>query len=257
MPEVAYLDHAATTPLRPEALAAMTPYLTGVFGNPSGSHSVARAAKTGLEIAREQVAVGLGCHPAEVVFTAGGTEADNLAVLGAAHAARPGPRGIVTTAFEHKGVLAAAARLVAEGHDVRSVGVGADGIIDLDQLADAIDPSTAVVSVMLVNNEVGTIQPLDAVQAVPWLPVVELTAVADLVSVSAHKFGGPKGVGALVVRDGVAIEPRAIGGGQERGLRSGTANVAGDWTGGLQQPSGLNCPRRSLGSRGGLPKVPR
>ena len=246
MPEVAYLDHAATTPLRPEALAAMTPYLTGAFGNPSGLHSVAREAKTGLEVAREQVATALGCAPAEVVFTAGGTEADNLAVLGAAHAARSaGRRRIVTTAFEHKGVLAPAERLAAEGDDVVIVGVGSDGIVDLDHLADALDPSTAVVSVMLVNNEIGTGQPLaavaalvrdrapsavlhtDAVQAVPWLPVAELTAVADLVSVSAHKFGGPKGVGALVVRAGVALEPRAIGGGQERGLRSGTVNVAG------------------------------
>jgi cysteine desulfurase len=246
MPEVAYLDHAATTPLRPEALAAMTPYLTGAFGNPSGLHSVARAAKTGLEIAREEVAGGLGCEPGEVVFTGGGTEADNLAVIGAAHAARQsGRRRIVTTAFEHKGVLAAADLLAAEGDDVVRVGVGADGIVDLDRLADALDPSTAVVSVMLVNNEVGTIQPLgavaalvraraphavlhtDAVQAVPWLPVGELAAVADLVSVSAHKFGGPKGVGALVVRGAAALEPRAIGGGQERGLRSGTVNVAG------------------------------
>jgi cysteine desulfurase len=246
MPEVAYLDHAATTPLRPEALAAMTPYLTGVFGNPSGLHSVAREAKTGLEIAREDVAAGLGCAPSEVVFTGGGTEADNLAVIGAAHVGRQdGRRRVVTTAFEHKGVLAPAERLAAEGDDVVFAGVGADGIVDLDHLADALDPSTALVSVMLVNNEVGTIQPLDeiarlvreraphavlhtdAVQAVPWLPVAELTAVADLVSVSAHKFGGPKGVGALVVRTGVAIEPRAIGGGQERGLRSGTVNVAG------------------------------
>jgi len=246
MPEVAYLDHAATTPLRPEALAAMTPCLTDVFGNPSGLHSVARAAKTGLEIAREQVAAGLGCEPSEVVFTAGGTEADNLAVLGVAHAARAtGRRRIVTTAFEHKGVLAPADQLAAEGDDVVRVAVGPDGILDLDRLADALDPSTVLVSVMLVNNEVGTIQPFDrvvalvrerapeavlhtdAVQAVPWLPVAELTAAADLVSVSAHKFGGPKGVGALVVRGGVALEPRAIGGGQERGLRSGTVNVAG------------------------------
>src|SRR5262245_50417423 len=246
MPEVAYLDHAATTPLRPEALAAMTPYLTGAFGNPSGMHSVAREAKTALEVAREHVAEGLGCEPSEVVFTAGGTEADNLAVIGAAHAAAPsGRRRVVTTTFEHKGVLAPADALAAEGLDVVRVAVGADGIVDLDGLADALDPQTALVSVMLVNNEVGTIQPLagvaelvrerapdavlhtDAVQAVPWLPVAEVTAVADLVSVSAHKFGGPKGVGALVVRGGIAIEPRAIGGGQERGLRSGTVNVAG------------------------------
>src|SRR5690348_12501341 len=119
MPEVAYLDHAATTPLRPEALAAMTPYLTGAFGNPSGLHSVAREAKTALEVAREDVAAGLGCAPDEVVFTAGGTEADNLAVIGAAHAARTTGRGrIVTTAFEHKGVLGPAERLAAEGDDV-------------------------------------------------------------------------------------------------------------------------------------------
>src|SRR5262245_1029281 len=246
MPEVAYLDHAATTPLRPEALAAMTPYLTDVFGNPSGMHSVAREAKTGLEIAREQVADGLGCAPSEVVFTGGGTEADNLAVIGAARAAPSrARRRVVTTVFEHKGVLAPAARLEAEGGDVVYVAVGADGIVDLDRLADALDPSTALVSVMLVNNEVGTIQPFDAVatlvrerapeailhtdavQAVPWLPVAELTAAADLVSVSAHKFGGPKGVGALVVRGGIPLEARAIGGGQERGLRSGTVNVAG------------------------------
>ena len=246
MPEVAYLDHAATTPLRPEALAAMTPYLTGAFGNPSGMHSVAREAKTALEVAREHVADGLGCEPAEVVFTAGGTEADNLAVIGATHAAASsGRRRVVTTTFEHKGVLAPADVLAAEGFDVVRVAVGADGIVDLDRLADALDAPTALVSVMLVNNEVGTIQPLnevaalvrerapdavlhtDAVQAVPWLPVAEAAGVADLVSISAHKFGGPKGVGVLAVRGSVPLEPRAIGGGQERGLRSGTVNVAG------------------------------
>lgn len=247
MPEVTYLDHAATTPLRPEALAAMMPYLTGAFGNPSGAHWVARQAKTALEEAREVVAEALGCAPGEVVVTGGGTESDNLAVLGAARAARRTGAGhrVVATAFEHKAVLATVERLAAEGFETRLAGVGPDGIVDLDDLGSALDEQTVVVSVMLVNNEVGTVQPLDAVadlvraeapravlhtdavQAVPWLDVARATRCADLVSISAHKFGGPKGTGALVVRGGVAVEPVLIGGGQERGLRSGTVNVAG------------------------------
>jgi cysteine desulfurase len=248
---LAYLDHAATTPMRPEAVAAMQPFLAGTFGNPSGGHAVARRAKTALEEAREQVADGLGCSPAEVVFTAGGTEADNLAVKGAARAARArglgdrGRDGVVTTAFEHKGVLASCERLAGEGFAVRYAGVGPGGVVDLAALAAALDERTAVVSVMLVNNEVGTVQPLaevaalvregapravlhtDAVQAVPWLDVAAAAAPADLVAVSAHKFGGPKGVGALVVRGGTGLQPLIEGGGQERGLRSGTSNVAG------------------------------
>src|SRR5262249_47490468 len=212
MPEVAYLDHAATTPLRPEALAAMTPYLTTAFGNPSGMHSVARAAKTGLETAREEVAAGLGCAPSELVFTAGGTEADNLAVIGAAYAAPSTCTStcrVVTRAFEHKAVLAPADRLEAEGFDVVRVAVGADGIVDLDRLADALDPSTAVVSVMLVNNEVGTIQPLaavaelvrerapeavlhtDAVQAGPGPPGAPLPPGSGLRIASRAQVGGP------------------------------------------------------------------
>jgi len=241
---VTYLDHAASTPMRPEAVAAMEPYLSGCFANPSGIHGAARAAKTALEAAREVVADALGAQPGEVVFTAGGTEADNLAVEGAARAT-DGRDGVVITAFEHKGVLAAADRLAAEGFAVRRVAVGRDGIVDLDALDDALDARTAVVSVMLVNNEVGTIQPLaevaarvrrrapqavvhtDAVQAVPWLDVGTAAADAPLVAISAHKFGGPKGVGALVVREGVAVRPLLEGGGQERGLRAGTVNVAG------------------------------
>jgi cysteine desulfurase len=243
----AYLDYAATTPMRPEAVAAMQPLLVGNFGNPSGGHAVARAAKTALEEAREELATLLGAAPAEVVFTAGGTEADNLAVKGAARAARDAGRGdgVVTTAFEHKGVLAACDRLGREGFRVATVGVDADGIVELDALAAALDERTVVVSVMLVNNEVGTIQPLDeivalvrerapravvhtdAVQAVPWLDVASAAAGVDLVAVSAHKFGGPKGTGALLVRGGVQLEPLIEGGGQEGGLRSGTSNVAG------------------------------
>ncbi len=188
---VTYLDHAATTPMREEAVAAMTPFLAGTYGNPSGGHAIARAAKTALEEAREEIAALLGAAPAELVFTAGGTEADNLAVKGAARAARAAGHGdgIVTTAFEHKGVLASAHRLETEGFRVAEVGVGRDGIVSLDGLAAALDERTIVVSVMLVNNEVGTVQPLDeiaalvrerapravlhtdAVQAVPWLDV--------------------------------------------------------------------------------------
>jgi cysteine desulfurase len=242
----AYLDHAASTPMRPEAVAAMLPFLSDHPGNPSGGHAIARAAKTALEEAREEVAAMLGCAPGEVVFTAGGTEADNLAVKGGARAARPeGRDGVVTSAIEHKGVLAAAQRLETEGFRVKTVGVGRGGIVDLDQLESVLDERTAVVSVMLVNNEVGTIQPLrdvaarvrarvprallhtDAVQAVPWLDIAPEVADFDLIAISGHKFGGPKGVGVLVVRSGVTLEPEIEGGGQERGLRAGTVNVAG------------------------------
>ena len=243
----AYLDYAATTPMRPEAVDAMRPFLAERFGNPSGGHAAARAAKTALEEAREAVASALAAEPGEVVFTAGGTEADNLAVKGAAHAARDAGvgDGVVTTAFEHKAVLASCDRLEHEGFRVRRVGVDGGGVIDLDALAGALDEQTVVVSVMLVNNEVGTVQPLDevaalvreraprarlhtdAVQAVPWLDAGAAAAEADLVAISAHKFGGPKGVGALVVRGGVPLEPLIEGGGQERDLRSGTSNVAG------------------------------
>ena len=245
-PVPAYLDHAASTPMRPEAVAAMLPFLSDHPGNPSGGHAVARVAKTALEEAREEVAGILGCAPGEVVFTGGGTEADNLAVKGGARAQRAtGLDGVVTSAVEHKGVLAAAMRLGTEGFRVATVGVSSGGVLDLDQLEAAVDDRTAVVSVMLVNNEVGTVQPLaqvaervrelapaallhtDAVQAVPWIDVAAPVAGFDLVAVSGHKFGGPKGVGVLVVRNGVTLRPEIEGGGQERGLRAGTVNVAG------------------------------
>ena len=234
---LAYLDHAATTPLRPPALEAMLPFLTERFGNASGSHQVSRTARAALEDARDTVAACLGCRPGEVVFTGGGTEADNLGILGP-HAARPGT--VVCSAVEHHAVL----------DTTRALGgaeapVDAAGVVDLEALGGLLDESVSVVSVMLANNEVGTIQPVDqvvaltrsrapravvhtdAVQAFPWLDVADMAATADLVSVSAHKFGGPKGVGALVVRDGVALLPMLHGGGQERGRRSGTYNVAG------------------------------
>ena len=242
-----YLDHAATTPLRPEALEAMLPFLQGTFGNPSGQHSQARAAKTAIEEAREQVAAALGAKPAEIVFTGGGTEADNLAIKGAARSGRDRGfgDGVVTTAIEHHAVLHSCDRLGRDGFRVSKVGVDADGVVDLDALAAALDERTTVVSVMLANNEVGTVEPLsaiaavvaerapravfhtDAVQAAAWLDVAGAAADADLIAISAHKFGGPKGVGALVVRQGAKLVPVIDGGGQERDLRSGTHNVAG------------------------------
>ncbi|MCZ7535164.1 MAG: cysteine desulfurase [Acidimicrobiia bacterium] len=244
---MAYLDHAASTPMRAEAVEAMRPFLSDVFANPSGSHSAARAAKTALEEAREDVASLMGARPGEVVFTAGGSEGDNLAVKGAAWAARDsgGGDGVVVSGIEHKAVLGAAERLERQGYRVAVVAADIDGAVDLDALAAVIDERTAVVSVMTVNNETGVIQPLDAVarlvrehaprallhtdavQAPQWIDVAEATAAADLVAISGHKFGGPKGVGALVHRDECALVPLVEGGGHESGLRAGTQNVAG------------------------------
>lgn len=238
--DVAYLDHAATTPMRPEAVAAMAPFATERFANPSGAHRAARDARRAIDEARDVVAAGLGCEAGEVVFTGGGTEADNLAVLGVVRHGGGGPGSAVCSAIEHHAVLHA-----VEHVGGRVVPVDADGITDLDALADALHPGVAVVSVMLANNEVGAVQPLDrvvalvrercpgarvhtdAVQAFPWLDVATRAAACDLVAVSAHKFGGPKGVGALVVRGDVELEPLLFGGGQERERRSGTHNVAG------------------------------
>ncbi|MDP9074539.1 MAG: cysteine desulfurase [Actinomycetota bacterium] len=240
----AYLDHAATTPLRPEAVAAMLPWLTERFGNPSGSHAVARAARMAIDDARDLAADALGVAPGGIVFTGGGTEADNLAILGVL-ARRPGV--VVCSAVEHHAVLHAADAAVAGGSatERRVVPVHPDGAIDLDALAGALDPAVSVVSVMLANNEVGTIQPLravarlvrrlapqavlhtDAVQAFGWLDVARVAADADLISISAHKFGGPQGTGVLAVRGDTALAPIIHGGGQERDRRSGTHNVAG------------------------------
>ena len=224
--------------MRSEAVDALLPFLTERFGNPSGSHAVSREARKAVDEARDTVAHCLGARPAEIVFTGGGTEADNLAILGA-HAVRPGPT--VCSAVEHHAVLHACDAL----GDNHLAPVDGNGVVDLDRLADLLHPNVSVVSVMLANNEVGTIEPVadvvalvrerapgaavhtDAVQAFPWLDVAALAATADLVAVSAHKFGGPKGVGALVVRQGVTIRPIIHGGGQERDRRSGTHNVAG------------------------------
>lgn len=236
---IAYLDHAATTPLRPEARAAMLPWLGERFGNPSGDHAVARAARTAIDEARDAVAGTVGCAPNEVIFTGGGTEADNLAVHGVV-AARPGP--VLCSAVEHHAVMEPV-------HAVGGATVGVDrrGVVDLDALAAALAerPGTTLVSVMTANNEVGSVQPLDdvvrvvrrhapeaavhtdAVQAAAWLDLRQLAAGADLISLSGHKLGGPQGVGVLVARKGTPLRARQQGGGQERELRSGTHNVAG------------------------------
>ncbi|MFM2076411.1 MAG: hypothetical protein RJA49_301 [Actinomycetota bacterium] len=234
-----YLDHAATTPMRREAVDAMLPYLSEQFANPSGSHRFAREARKVVDDAREVVADVLGCAPGEVVFTSGGTEGDNTAVFGTV--SRRG--GVaVCPAAEHHAVLAPVEQL----HGV-AVPVGPTGAVDPDALADVLrlTPDVSVVSVMAVNNEVGTITDLaavaaavrehapqavlhtDAVQAPCWLDLRAITPLVDLLSISAHKFGGPKGVGVLVARHGVGFDPMVVGGGQERERRSGTHNVAG------------------------------
>ncbi len=240
-PPEAYLDHAASTPTRPEVVEAMLPWLTEHFGNPSGSHARARAARRAVDEAREPVAELLGCAPGEVVFTSGGTEADDLAINGVLDAV--GGRA-VCSAIEHHAVLDP---VLHRGG--ATVAVDAVGVVDLDdlsrQLVNTDEAPVSLVSVMAANNEVGTIQPLDAVaavvarhapdavlhtdavQAAAWCDLRQLASAAALVSLSGHKIGGPKGVGALAVRPGVAVAARLRGGGQERGRRSGTHNVAG------------------------------
>ena len=237
-----YLDHAATTPLRPRAAEAMEPFLRDRFGNTSGSHEISRRAKNVLEEAREQAAAILGASPSEVIFTGGGTEADNLALKGAA---LPNRGGVVTVATEHEAVLETARFLERLGSKLDIIGVDHHGIVDLDGLEEAVGRHTAVVSVMAVNNETGTYQPIervvevvkrtnprtlvhtDAVQAFSSLDLKVDDLGVDLLSLAAHKFGGPQGVGLLYARAGINLEPVIHGGGQEYGRRSGTHNVAG------------------------------
>jgi cysteine desulfurase len=238
-----YLDHAATTPMRPEAREAMGPFLEESFGNPSGIHSVSRAAKAALENARERVAQILGAaHPLDIVFTGGGTESDNLGVAGPALASSG---GVVTSAVEHEAVLETASFLKRLGRDAAVVGVDPIGRVDPGEIADAVSENTAVVSVMAANNETGVRQPVqaiaeaargvhpgvlvhtDAVQAFVSEEVTLSSLGADLITLASHKFGGPKGVGLLHSRREIVLEPVLHGGGQEIGRRSGTHNVAG------------------------------
>lgn len=240
-----YLDHAATTPVLPEVREAVTAVLEGDFGNPSSVHGFGRRAKAIVEDARDRVATAVGASPAEIVFTGGGTEADNLALKGAAAKLKGNGNHIVVSAFEHHAVLHAARWLQTEGFEVTAVPVTSEGLVDPATVADAVRPATVLVSVMTINNEIGTIQDVaaiahavhqknphtlvhtDAVQALGNVPVDLHAWGVDLAAFSAHKLGGPKGVGALFVRSSVPVEPTTHGGGQERGLRSGTLNVPG------------------------------
>jgi cysteine desulfurase len=241
-----YLDHAATTPVRPEVLEAMLPYLTNqAFGNPSSAHRFGRAARAGIEQARREVAQAVGAEPNQVIFTSGGTEADNLGIIGAALAARDrgGSVCAVVSAIEHNAVLAAAHAVCRLGGRELVLPVDPCGYVRLEALDAALDERPAVVSIMWVNNEVGVIQPVaeiarrcrdagvvfhtDAVQAFGKLPVSMGELPCTLLTLSGHKIGAPKGTGALVVRDRKAVEAIIHGGGQQYGIRPGTENVAG------------------------------
>jgi cysteine desulfurase len=238
-----YLDHAATTPVRPEVRAAMEPFYGPQFGNPSSAHRWGRAARAALDEARERLAGTMGGRADEVVFTSGGTEADNLAVLGAWRARRgDARRAVVSTPVEHKAVLAAVAHAAAEGAAERLLRIDRDGVVDPASADGMLGADAAVCSVMWVNNETGVVQPVpalaeraraggvvmhtDAVQAFGRLPVDVRATPVDLLTISGHKLGAPKGVGALYVRRGTALAPLFHGGAQDRGRRPGTENVA-------------------------------
>jgi cysteine desulfurase len=239
--DAVYLDHSASTPLRPQVAEAMLFVMTERFGNPSSLHRWGRAGRAALEDARARFAAVIGAEPAEVVFTRGGTEADNLAVAGRARLA-PGV-AIVCSAVEHKAVLGTAHALAEQGSPLIVLPVDSSGVASVDALAEHLPSRPMVVSVMWANNEVGVLQPVDelaarcreagvvfhsdAVQAMGKVPVRVDRAPVDLLSFSAHKFGGPRGVGALYVRRGTVLAPLVHGGGQERGLRAGTEDVGG------------------------------
>ena len=238
-----YLDNAATTALSPRVLEAMLPYFTQYYGNPSSVHAFGREAKQGLDKARDQVAKALHCEPSEVIFTGCGTESDNTVLLGVAQ--RYGDKGkhIITTNVEHHAILHTCEYLEKQGYSVTYLPVDQDGLVTAEQVAAAIRPDTILVSIMFANNEVGTIMPIqeigavckekgvlfhtDAVQAVGHIPVDVQAMHIDMLSLSAHKFHGPKGVGALYSRKGIRLPSYIMGGAQERGRRAGTENVAG------------------------------
>jgi cysteine desulfurase len=244
---ITYLDHAATTALRPEVAAAMASVHERQLGNPTGSHPPAQRARALLEDARDEVAAFLGRDPGEIVFTSGGTEAANLAVLGTAEAAfrQRGEAVVLASAVEHPAVRESAKAAGQMGIDVRELPVDARGVIDRNALDRTLSTRCTVVAVMTANNETGVIQPLadvvesvrrlapaayvftDAVQAAPYLDLADVTAGVDMVGLSAHKYGGPVGTGALAVSPRVTLSPRIYGGGQERERRSGTPDVAG------------------------------
>lgn len=240
-----YMDHSATTPVAPEVLEAMLPYFTEMFGNASSLHSFGLEAKEALEESRSKVAALIGAQPEEIVFTSGGTESDNLALKGIANRSREKGKGnhIITSVVEHPAILETCRKMETQGYEVTYLPVTRDGIIDPRTLESAIRKETVLISIMHANNEIGTIQPLkeigeiaaekdiyfhtDAVQSAGKIPIDVEDIGLDLLSTSAHKLYGPKGVGALYVRKGTRIESIVQGGGHEHGLRSGTENVAG------------------------------
>ena len=238
-----YLDHAATTPLAAEVLAEMMPYLTEIYGNPSSIHGTGREAHQALETARRRTAAALEAKPQEIYFTSGGSESDNWAIRGAAMANQSRGRHLITDAIEHHAVLHTFRELEREGFEVTYLQPDGQGRIDPAEVERAIRPDTVLISVMTANNEIGTLQPVweigniarekgvlfhtDAVQAIGAVPVKVEEMNADLLSLSAHKFYGPKGTGALYIRQGTKISPLIQGGAQERSLRAGTENVAG------------------------------
>ena len=246
---IVYMDHAATTGLRREALDAMVPYLTESYGNPSSIYTLAQEARKALEDSREVVGKALNARRSEIVFTSGGTESDNLALKGGAYARLREGNHLITTAIEHHAVLHTCEQLEGLGFEVSYVPVGRDGIVDPSEVVAAMTDRTTLVSVMLANNEIGTIQPVaeiaaaakaeasrrgrtvtvhtDAVQAAGFLDLDTKALGVDMLSLSAHKFYGPKGVGALYVKRRTPFEAQQMGGGQERERRSGTENVPG------------------------------
>lgn len=243
MPDPIYLDHAATTPVRREVLDAMLPFYDARFGNPSSTHRWGREARTALDEARERVAACMGASQDEVCFTSGGTEADNLAVLGGWRVLKAsGRRAVVTSPIEHKAVLEAVHKASKEGAEERILAVDASGTVSLDDARAKVGDDTALVSVMWINNEIGTVQPIaelaahakskgvffhtDAVQAFGKVDVNAKTVPFDFVSISGHKIGAPKGIGAMFLRRGTPLEPLFFGGSQDRGRRPGTENVA-------------------------------
>ena len=238
-----YLDHAATTPVREEVFEAMKPFYGPRFGNPSSTHRWGREARAALDEARERVGRCLGARPDEICFTSGGTEGDNLAILGAWRALKAkGRKAVVTSPIEHKAILGAVHQAAREGAEERILGMTPDGVVDRQSFDALVDDTVAICSTMWVNNEIGTIQPVpelaakakergalfhtDAVQAFGKVPIDAQKQQFDFLTISGHKFGAPKGIGALFIRRGTSLDPLMHGGTQDRGRRPGTENVA-------------------------------
>lgn len=239
-----YLDHAATTYVRKEVIETMLPFMGEAYGNPSSLHAFGTRTRTAIEAARGEIAKLLHARPEEIFFTSGGTESDNWAIKGAAYINSAKGKHIITSKIEHPAVINTCKELEKDGYEVTYLNVDSDGVVDLDQLKKALRKDTVVVSVMTANNEIGTIQPVeeisrivkensgayfhtDAVQAAGAIPIELDTLRADMLSLSAHKFYGPKGIGALFIRKGTRLRPFHAGGEQERGKRAGTEDVAG------------------------------